>query len=104
MGAGRGAPVMSRIAIVQQAPAVLDRDATLAIATMRAAQAAREGARLVVFPEAFVPGYPAWMWRLRPGPDMGLVEQIHARLLDSAIDLSAGQLEPLQQVARDHAI
>lgn len=95
---------MTRIAIVQQAPAMLNRDATLAGAALLAAEAARDGARLVVFPEAFVPGYPAWLWRLRPGPDMGLAEQIHVRLLAQAVDLSAGQLAPLQQAAREHAI
>ena len=95
---------MTRIAIVQHAPAVLDRDATLANATQLAAEAARDGARLVVFSEAVVPGYPAWIWRLRPGPDMSLAEQIHARLLAQAVDVNAGQLAPLQQAAREHAI
>ena len=83
---------------------MLERDAALAGAALLAAEAARDGARLVVFPEAFVPGYPAWIWRLRPGPDMGLAEQIHARLLAQAVDISAGQLAPLQQAAREHAI
>ena len=95
---------MARIAIVQQAPAMLDRDATLASAVSLAAEAARDGARLVVFPEAFVPGYPVWIWRLRPGPDMGLSELIHSRLLAQAVDVAAGHLAPLQQVAREHAI
>jgi len=95
---------MIRIAIVQHAPAVLDRDATLASATQLASDAARDGARLVVFPEAFIPGYPAWIWRLRPGPDMSLAEQIHARLLAQAVDVNAGQLALLQQAARDHEV
>ena len=95
---------MTRIAIVQQAPAMLDRDATLARTALLAAEAAHDGARLVVFPEAFVPGYPAWIWRLRPGPDMGLAEQIHVRLLAQAVDMTAGHLAPLQQAAREHAI
>ncbi len=95
---------MARIAIVQQAPVMLDRDATLAAAATLATEAARAGAHLVVFPEAFVPGYPAWIWRLRPGPDMGPSEQIHARLRAQAVDLSAGHLAPLQQAAREHAI
>ena len=46
---------MTRIAIIQQAPAVLDRAASIATAAVLAADAARRGARLVVFPEAFVP-------------------------------------------------
>ena len=95
---------MNRIAIVQQAPDMLDRDATLAAAVALTAEAARAGAQLVVFPEAFVPGYPAWIWRLRPGPDMGTSEQIHARLRAQAVDIDAGQLAPLQQAAREHAI
>lgn len=95
---------MARIAIIQHAPVVLDRSATLANAAVLAGQAAREGAALVVFPEAFVPGYPSWVWRLRPGPDMGLAEQIHSRLLAQAVDIAAGQLAPLQQAAREHAI
>ena len=31
-----------------------------------------------------MPGYPAWVWRLRPGTDWGLCERIHQRLLDNA--------------------
>lgn len=95
---------MARVAIVQHAPVVLDREATLARAAVLAAEAAAGGASLVVFPEAFVPGYPAWIWRLRPGPDMALAEQIHARLLDQAVDVAAGHLAPLQQAARKHRI
>jgi len=95
---------MTRIAIVQQAPAVLDRTASVAMAAALAAEAAHAGARLVVFPEAFVPGYPAWVWRLRPGTDMALAEQIHARLLANAVDLAAGHLAPLQRAAREHAV
>jgi nitrilase len=95
---------MARIAIVQHAPVVLDRAASVAAAVTWAGEAAREGARLVVFPEAFVPGYPAWAWRLRPGQDMGVAEAIHARLLAQAVDLRGDHLKPLQQAAREHQI
>jgi nitrilase len=98
------AALMTRIAIVQHAPVVLDREATLERCAALTAEAAREGARLVVFPEAFVPGYPAWVWRLRPGADMGLAEQVHARLLAQSVDVVGDQLAPLQQAAREHAV
>ena len=83
MSAGtEGANTMAKIAIIQHAPRVLDREATLDKAVQLIAEAAAHGARLLVFPEAFVPGYPAWVWRLRPGSDWTLSEQLHQRLLE----------------------
>src|SRR5580765_4711199 len=90
---------MSRIAIIQQAPVFLDRAATLARAVEAVDEAAEAGARLIVFPEAYIPGYPAWIWRLRPGPDMALTEQLHARLRAQSVDLSGTDLAPLREAA-----
>jgi nitrilase len=47
-----------RVAVVQAAPVVFDVPGTLARLSDLAADAARQGARLAVFPEAFVPAYP----------------------------------------------
>lgn len=93
-----------RIAIVQKPPRLLERAATLADAVASVAEAAAAGAALVVFPEAHVPGYPAWIWRLRPGADMALAEALHAQLLASAVDLSTDDLRPLQEAAREHQL
>jgi nitrilase len=95
---------MTRVAIIQRPPVFLDRAATLDVAAAAIGEAARAGARLVVFPEAFVPGYPAWMWRLRPGTDMALTEKIHAQLCANAVSLEADQLAPLRQAAREHEL
>ncbi|CAA9559902.1 MAG: Cyanoalanine nitrilase [uncultured Thermomicrobiales bacterium] len=48
----------TRVAVVQAAPVIMDREATIdkAIACLREAAAA--GAQLVLFPEAFIPAYP----------------------------------------------
>lgn len=91
---------MTRIAIVQEPPCYLDRKATLERAADCLDRAAREGASLVMFPETYVSGYPDWMWRLRPLPDHALAEEIHARVLESAVDLSRGDLAPLCEKAK----
>lgn len=52
-----GFPVL-RAAVVQAAPVLFDRDATIARVAELTAQAAARGARLVLFPEAFIPAYP----------------------------------------------
>ena len=57
---------MPKLAIIQQAPVVLDRVATLQEAVRWVDTAAAAGAALIVLPESFVPCYPAWIWRLRP--------------------------------------
>jgi nitrilase len=95
---------MAKLAIIQESPAFLDRKATLDKAVALAAKAAAQGAELIVFPEAFIPAYPAWIWRLRPGGDFGLSEQIHARLLDNAVDLAQNDLAPLLQAAAKHKV
>ena len=95
---------MSQVAVVQRPPVFLDRDATLAVAVEAVSEAARAGARLIVFPETFVPGYPAWMWRLRPGTDLGLTEKIHARLCAHAVNLATDQLAPLRKAAQEHEV
>lgn len=91
---------MSRIAVVQRPPVFLDRAETLKSAVDAVGEAARKGAQLIVFPEAFIPGYPVWIWRLRPGADMALTEQLHSRLRANAVSLADGDLAPLCEAAR----
>lgn len=95
---------MSKLAIIQKSPVFLDKQKTIASAVALVQEAANNGAELVVFPEAFIPGYPAWIWRLRPGGDWGLTETIHARLLENAVNIDAGDLEPLHAAAKQHKL
>ena len=50
------------VAAAQIAPVFMDRAATIDKACETLAEAAANGAKLVVFPEAFVPSYPDWVW------------------------------------------
>ena len=95
---------MPRAALIQHPPVFLNRTATLDRAVTAVDEAARGGAQLVVFPEAYVPGYPAWIWRLCPGGDMALTEQLCALLRENAVDLGAGDLKPLQEAAKRNAV
>lgn len=49
-----------KAALAHVAPVFLDRDATVEKCRALIAEAARNGARLVVFPEAYIPAFPVW--------------------------------------------
>jgi nitrilase len=76
----------------------LDRDATIAKAGDLAADAARQGARLLVYPEGFVPTYPDWVWRMNPGHPLG--EELYGLLLEQSVIVGSKATEALQAVAR----
>jgi predicted amidohydrolase len=64
---------MSKIAIIQRPPVLLDRSATIAGAVQSVAEAAAAGASLIVLPESYIPDYipqdvPA-LAQLFPDPD-----------------------------------
>lgn len=89
-----------RVAVVQHPPVTLHRQKTLERGIKLLEEAAAAGAKLVSFPETWLPGYPEWLWRLRPGNDFELTGEIHGRLIENAVDLKAGDLKPMQAAAR----
>jgi len=60
-----------RVAVVQAAPVWLDLDATVDKTIALIEQAAGEGAKLIAFPETFIPGYPWQIWLGAPAWAIG---------------------------------
>ena len=83
-------------AAVQATPVFLDREATVEKACDLIAKAAADGAGLVVFPEAFVPTYPDWVWRTTPWADHGWF----ARLWDQSVEVPGAATARLGDAAR----
>jgi len=87
------------VAAVQAAPVFLDREATIAKACALIETAAGAGARLIVFPEAFVPCYPDWVWLLPPRERKSL-DQLYAELVDQAVAVPSDAVRRLCDAAR----
>ena len=83
-------------AAVQAAPVYLDTAATVEKACGLIAEAALNGARLIVFPEVFVPGYPYWNWTMTPGKGSPWFE----RLFRAAIDIPGPEVDALRTAAQ----
>ncbi len=88
------------VAAVQAAPEFLDRDATIGKVVALAEKAASRGARLVAFPEAFVPGYLDWVWRTPPWDATATATVLYARLLEQAVVADSPACDALAKAAR----
>src|SRR5690348_15130254 len=87
------------VAAVQATPVFLDREATIDKACDLIAIAGREGARLIVFPEAFVPSYPEWVWGI-PSGEQGLLNELYAELLSNSVTIPGAATERLCRAAK----
>ena len=91
------------VAAVQISPVFLDRDATVDRACEAIADAGARGARLVVFPEAFVPGYPLWVWSTAAGQTQDL-RALYAELLDQSVTIPSAAVDRLREAARSAGV
>jgi nitrilase len=85
---------------VQESPVFLDLDATIEKACALVGKAAAADAKLVVFPEAFVPAYPDWVWVL-PARDRKALGALYAELVANALTVPGPETERLGRAARD---
>ena len=88
------------VAAVQAAPVFLDREATIEKVGTLTKEAAAAGARLVAFPEGFVPTYPDWVWRTTPWAD----GEWYARWIDQCVDVPGPACDALGEVARENGV
>lgn len=87
-------------AAVQATPVFLDLDATIDKTCALMAEAAANGARLIAFPETWLPGYPFWIWLGAPLWGMQFVQRYN----DNSITLDSPQMRKLQEAARKNRI
>jgi nitrilase len=97
------APV--KAACVQAEPVVLDRDATIERLADLTAEAAGEGAQLVVFPETFVAVYPSSVWaRHFAGWADERAKRAFAAIARSAVAVPGPAADRLGEIAREHSV
>jgi nitrilase len=94
-----------RVACVQAEPVVLDRAATVEKLARETAAAAAQGARLVVFPETFVPAYPSSAWAKRfAGWADPAAKAAFAKLAAESVEVPGPDVERMGAVAREHGV
>lgn len=94
-----------KVAVIQAAPVIMDKDATVSKALSLMEEAAGKGAKIVLFPEAFIPAYPR-------GLSFGTVigsrdprgRKDFFRYFDNSVAVPGETTEILGRAARKHGI
>src|SRR3981189_2720651 len=87
-----------RVPVVQAAPVFLDLDATVDKAIALIEQAAGQGAKLIAFPETFIPGYPWQIWLGAPAWAIG--RGFVQRYFDNSLSYESPQAEKIRKAVK----
>src|SRR3954447_25946043 len=94
-----------KVACVQVEPVILDREATLDKLERVAAEAAGNGAELVVFPETFVPVYPSSRWaKAFAGWQNDAAKETFARIAQNSVAIGSPAERRLAACAKELGI
>ena len=87
------------VAAAQLTPFFLDKGKTVEKACEAILEAGKNGAKLIVFPEAFISGYPDWTW-LIPNSMGAELNELYLKLLENAVSVPDDTTEKLCQSAK----
>jgi aliphatic nitrilase len=88
-----------KAAAVQAASVFLDREASTEKACALIREAGRNGARVIAFPEGFIPAHPVWFhFHSATGR---IATKLSVELFKNAVEIPGPEIEALQAAARD---
>ncbi|MGI9530472.1 MAG: carbon-nitrogen hydrolase family protein [Lutimonas sp.] len=91
--------MMKKVAVAQVSPVFLDKNKTIDKACEIITEAGKEGAELIVFPEAFISGYPDWVW-LIPNSKGAELNELFIKLVENAVSVPDMSTEKLCKAAK----
>jgi len=93
------------VACVQAEPVILDRDATIEKLGRLAVEAAGNDAKLLVFPEAFIPAYPSSLWaRALAGWAEPGAKEAFALLARESLEIPSEAADRMAEIARENEV
>ncbi|MBT8386017.1 MAG: carbon-nitrogen hydrolase family protein [Ignavibacteria bacterium] len=92
-----------KVAAVQDSPVFLNKKATVEKACELVAKANAKGAKLIVFPEGFIPAYPDWVWVVPPYKKP-ILDEMYSELLENAVSIPDDATKKLAAAAKKNKI
>ncbi|WP_406683407.1 carbon-nitrogen hydrolase family protein [Seonamhaeicola sp. MEBiC1930] len=88
-----------KVAAAQLSPVFLNKEKTVEKACKAIIKASENGANLIVFPEAFISGYPDWVW-LIPNSRGADLNDLYLKLVENAVSVPDDSTKKLCKAAK----
>jgi nitrilase len=88
-----------KVAAAQLTPVFLNKEKTVEKACEAIAEAGKNRAELIVFPEAFISGYPDWVW-LIPNSKGAELNELYLKLVENAVSIPDNSTDKLCKAAK----
>lgn len=95
-----------KVALVQQPPVFLNLPKTLAKAEIIAEECAKNGAKIIVFPETWLAGYPIWLDEAPKAAlwDYAPAKRLYQYLTENSLQIPSAESALLQKIAKQNAV
>ncbi|MBC7570290.1 MAG: carbon-nitrogen hydrolase family protein [Spirosoma sp.] len=91
--------------LIQDSPVFFDKELTIQKIESLTAQYARQGSRLIVFPESFVPGYPrGFTFGATVGSRTPEGRELYAEYHRNSVDVTGPDMKRLERLARSENV
>lgn len=87
-----------KVAVAQLTPVFLNKTKTVNKAVKAILEAGKNGAKLIVFSESFISGYPDWVWSI-PANQSKQLNSLYVKLVENAVTIPDDTTEKLCQAA-----
>lgn len=88
-----------KVAAAQLSPVFLNKEKTIEKACNAILEAGKNGAKLIVFPEAYISGYPDWVW-LIPNSKGTDLNELYLKLVENAVSIPDDSTNKLCKAAK----
>ncbi len=94
-----------RVAVAQAAPVLFNKEATIGRTLEWIERAYNDGAKLVMFPEAFIPAYPRELsFGCKVGSRSDEGREVWLAFFDNAVEIPGPEVKALQEASRKYGV
>ena len=93
----------TKIAAAQLSPVFLNKEKTVEKACKAIIEAGKNGAKVIVFPEAYISGYPDWVW-LIPNSKGAVLNELYVKLVENAVSVPDNSTDKLCKAAKNAGV